>query len=94
MSPEQKVQKAIRDYCKKHGWDTHKTVGMVENGFPDLIIITGEYPDGKVHFCEVKKEGGTVSKLQERTINNMCKRGIHAFVAWSLEDFIFNMKHY
>ena len=48
--------------------------------------------DGKVSFCETKVRPRTPTSQQLKTIALLNSRGFKAFVAYSLEEFIENMK--
>jgi hypothetical protein len=55
---------------------------------PDLTIITD---DGRVIFCETKIHPRKPTQEQINFINMLNTRGIKAFVAYSLEEFIENV---
>jgi hypothetical protein len=63
MTPEGKVKKALRQYCKDNKiWvvSTPQT-GTGYVGFPDYLLI---FPKGITVYCEVKGENGRLSAAQ------------------------------
>ena len=102
MTPEQALDKAIMLYCGEHNWLCfHINVGggMLANGsyfhtgvpvgWPDLTIITD---DGRVIFCETKIHPRKPTQAQLNFIENLKSRGFKAFVAYTLEEFIENVR--
>lgn len=98
MTPEQVLDKKIMLWCGEHNWLCfHINVGKIKLpngtyfqtgvpvGWPDLIILTN---DGRVMFCETKIHPRKPTPQQLNFINNLNMRGIKAFVAYSLEEFI------
>ena len=98
MTPEQVLDKKIMLWCGEHNWLCfHINVGKIKLpngtyfqtgvpvGWPDLIILTN---DCRVMFCETKIHPRKPTPQQLNFINNLNMRGIKAFVAYSLEEFI------
>ena len=82
MKSEQKIQKEIMDYLKERGAYTVKTMVTNSNGVPDILCCH----NGDFFAIEVKKEDGTVSKMQEHHIGKIIEAGGTAIVARSLND--------
>lgn len=98
MTPEQALDHSIMLWCGKHNWLCfHINVGKfklpngtyfqtgVPVGWPDLTIITD---DGRVIFCETKIKPRKPTQEQLNFIENLNSRGIKAFVAYTLEEFV------
>jgi len=101
MTPEHALSKQIMLWCGEHNWLCfHINVGKIKlsdgtyfqtgvpKGWPDLTIITD---DGRVIFCETKIHPRKPTQEQINFINMLNARGIKAFVAYSLEEFIENV---
>lgn len=102
MTPEHRLSNAIRIYCGKQNWLCfHINVGKIKlkdgsyfttgvpNGYPDLTIFTDT---GTVIFCETKIHPRKPTEDQIKMIENLKARGFKAFVAYSLEEFINEIK--
>lgn len=104
QTPEQRLTKQIMLYCgQEKGWLCfHRNVGKVKTidgrffdtgapeGWPDLEIFTN---NGQTIFCETKIHPRKPTNSQIKTIELLRKRGFLAFVAYSLEEFIENVKN-
>ena len=53
-------------------------------GWPDLLLVS---PNGVVIFVEVKTPTGKLSKMQERTINQLKANKANVYVCRSIEEF-------
>lgn len=62
----------------------------VPEGWSDLIVLTDK---GQTIFCEAKVGKNKPTKDQLKFIKIMRERGFLAFVAYSLEEFIENVKN-
>lgn len=78
----------IKFYDEKQGMYRWFDTGLPP-GWPDLMILSN---DGKVSFCETKVLPRKATPQQLKTIALLNSRGFKAFVAYSLEEFIENMK--
>ncbi len=98
MTPEHKLGNEIRLWCGEHNWLCyHINSGKVlmangeyfqtgvPKGWSDLLVIT-DY--GEVIFCETKIHPRKPTAEQLKFISEMKSRHIRAFVAYSLEEFI------
>ena len=103
QTPEQRLTKEIMIYCGNRDWLCfHRNVGKVKTsdgryfdtgapkGWPDLEIFTN---NGQIIFCETKIHPRKPTSDQLRIIDILRKRGFLAFVAYSLEEFIENVKN-
>lgn len=67
-SKESKVERQLINGVKALGGMTFKFISPGAAGVPDRIVIL---PGGTVHFVELKAQGGTASKLQQRMIQKL-----------------------
>jgi Holliday junction resolvase-like predicted endonuclease len=80
---ESKIQHKIVAYLKSINYITRKLDASSQVGWPDLIAIS---PLGVVYFFEVKTETGRLSKLQDRTINQLKENNANAYVVRSAAE--------
>lgn len=64
---EKDIEKKLVDGVKRSGGRAYKFVSPGNVGVPDRIVI---WPNGVVHFVELKTTQGTLSRLQRA----QCKR--------------------
>jgi Holliday junction resolvase len=75
---ESSVQaKLIKDH-KENGWLVIRLRSVDPAGYPDLLMIK----NGKVKFIEVKKDTGTLSKLQIMRIEELRHHKINVSVVY------------
>jgi len=81
---EKSIQTAIRRWLKNNGWFVRKwhQGSYAGAGMPDLLAIK----NGVVLFLEIKRPGGKLTKLQERTIRELSEHGANVFVVYSLKE--------
>ncbi|WP_093802250.1 VRR-NUC domain-containing protein [Streptomyces sp. Wb2n-11] len=76
-SPSERV---IEDYllaqCRAHGFLCWKFVSPARGGVPDRIIVAR----GRIVFVEVKRPGGRLRKLQQRTHAKLRRHGAEVHV--------------
>lgn len=107
MTSETNLKNEIMIWCGQQGWICiHANVfkGIIwdeeqrqerfvrsgfPNGWPDLIIITNY---GITMYCETKCKPNKPTKEQLKIIKILREMGHNAFVAYSLEEFIENVK--
>lgn len=85
---EKDIEKKLRDESKKRGGTAYKWVSPGHSGVPDRIVILS---GGKIGFCELKRPGGTTSKLQDLQITRLKKLGCFVSVVDSFDgvtDFL------
>ena len=76
MIDERDVERYLIKECERRGWLCWKFVSPGRRGVPDRIVIR----PGAVAFVEVKREGGRVSPLQVRRIEELIRLVIPARV--------------
>jgi Holliday junction resolvase len=77
------IQKKIVAKLRDMNYIVRKLDAASQVGWPDLIAIS---PEGVVYFFEVKTTKGKLSKLQERTINQLKGNQANVHVVRSVED--------
>lgn len=86
-TPKPEKEKNYETYltrqCTQRKWLCLKGLVMNRKGWPDRTIIATR---GVIVFCEVKKPKGRVAPLQTRTLDELRKRGISAFIVRDKED--------
>jgi|JI9StandDraft_1071089.scaffolds.fasta_scaffold04023_7 hypothetical protein len=75
---ERDVEKYFVAQCKKHDWLCWKMQSMSLRGFPDRMVVTGS---GRIHFCEIKAEGGRVSPLQKAVAAKLAGKRVQVYLA-------------
>lgn len=101
MTPEQALDHKIMVWCGEHNylcWHINVGGGYLPNGSyfrtglpkgaSDLWIITDK---GKLILCETKIHPRKPTSEQLHFIDIMRSRGVNAFVAYSLDEFIANV---
>lgn len=73
---EGKIQKKLITQLESEGCYVIKLMKTNKNGIPDLLV----FRDGIPTFIEVKKEKGTLSRLQSYRMQELQKNGINATV--------------
>jgi hypothetical protein len=74
---ENKIERRLADGVKALGGMTFKFISPGAAGVPDRVVIL---PGGTVHFVELKSDGGTASKLQQRMIQKLRRLDVTAVV--------------
>lgn len=85
MTPEAKVKQQVRTMLQKGGfWFFAAVAGRSVAGIPDYICCKR----GRFLAIEVKAEGGALTPLQEKTLNDIHMHGGRTFIAWpnNLDD--------
>ena len=80
---EKYIEQKLVEKVKKLGGQAYKFVSPGRRGVPDRLVIL---PDGKIGFVEVKRQGGRLSKLQEKQLNFLKSLGCRTFVLWSIDE--------
>lgn len=65
---ERDIEATLRDAVKKEGGVAYKFTSPGNLGVPDRLII---YPDGVIHFIELKTTVGKLTALQARQIERL-----------------------
>ena len=76
LKRESKLEKEIKEYCKKTGWSYWKFKTPANIGVPDRMI----FKNGVILFFELKRQGCTTDKMQEYQIKLMRDAGLKVFV--------------
>lgn len=78
---ESKIEKYLRDLCKKEGFGYYKFTSPSTSGVPDRILITPK----RTVFVELKATGKTMRALQIEIVKQMEKEG--AIVYKNIDSF-------
>ncbi|MEU7156074.1 VRR-NUC domain-containing protein [Streptomyces chrestomyceticus] len=90
---ERVIEGYLLDQCRAHGFLCLKFVSPARGGVPDRIVVA----PGRIVFVEVKRPGGRLRKLQQRTQAKLRRHGaevhvvddkpsVDAFIAHLLES--------
>lgn len=84
FKPESWHQKKITEYLESKGYFVIKLIATNKNGIPDLMGVHKHLPNV---WCEVKKEDGKPSKLQELRIKQLIAVGQIAIISYGFSNF-------
>lgn len=100
---ESNLIQQIKIYCGEINWICfHTNVGKIPlpdgsyfttglpKGWPDLMVITDT---GTVFYCEAKTGNNKPSAEQIKIIKLLNQRNVHAFVAYTLDEFKNHLKN-
>lgn len=76
LKRESKLEKEIKEYCKKTGWYYWKFTSPANKGVPDRMV----FKKGVILFFELKRKGNTTDKMQEYQIELMRDAGLKVFI--------------
>jgi Holliday junction resolvase len=79
---ERQIESKVVKKAKELGFLTYKFSSPSNRGVPDRIFISSH---GEVFFIEFKSAKGKVTKLQEKTIKDICNYGVGVFIINSVE---------
>lgn len=79
---EKKIEKSVCEYAERKGMWQRKFASPGRRGVPDRVFGF----NGRVFWVEMKSEKGVLSKLQEREISEMRKRGLTVYVCNSVSQ--------
>jgi len=85
MILEREIESFLRESINKIGGRCLKWVSPGTAGVPDRIVLY----NGKVYFIEVKRPGGTLSKLQQQFGNYLVTNGFNYYIIMSKYDVEF-----
>ena len=74
---ESLIEKKLRDKGKTLNIIVAKWTSPGQTGVPDDIVI---YPDGTIHFVELKTARGTLSAKQRWWLDRLTKQGCTCYV--------------
>lgn len=80
---EKEIEKKLTDGIRKLGGRSYKWVSPGNNGVPDRILIL---PGGRILFCELKTETGSLSKLQKMQTRILKNLGCDVLVLYGPDD--------
>lgn len=80
---ERDVEKRLVRLVQVRGGLARKFVSPNQRGVPDRIVI---WPNGVVHFVELKRLGGTLTKLQKFEQAKLIKLGCQVFTLRGVEQ--------
>jgi Holliday junction resolvase len=88
---EQQVQRKIIKWLEDNDYYVVKVISASKSGVPDILACS---PDGKFVAIEVKtpQKKNNTSKLQDYNLNKIRECGGIAFVAWSVDEVISNLR--
>lgn len=82
---EKDIERKLVREVKAYGGKAYKFVSPGNVGVPDRIVI---WPDGEVHFIELKTQKGNVTKLQNLQIRELMRLKQKVFILWGLEGVL------
>jgi Holliday junction resolvase len=87
MSSEKAIVQEVVDELKRRGFWVLKVHGgpMQKAGIPDVLAVF----DGQLWAFEVKAQGGVVSRLQRKRMDELEQAGAYAFVVRSVGELIY-----
>ena len=74
---EKQIEAAVCDYAKTKGVLAYKFTSPNRMAVPDRLFIS---PDGRIWFCEFKREGQTPTPAQYREHDRLRKHMVNVFV--------------
>jgi hypothetical protein len=79
---ESDIQHRIIDRARTRGCYVRKIVSIAYRGMPDLLLVRG----GCALLWEVKRTGGTATKLQQLEHNALRRAGANVVLTFGLAD--------
>mgnify|MGYP000293478287 FL=1 len=74
---EKQIEAKVCDYAKSKGLLAYKFTSPARAAVPDRLFIA---PDGRVWFCEFKREGQKPTGAQEREHQRLREQKVNVFV--------------
>lgn len=74
---EKQIEAKVCDYAKSKGVLAYKFTSPARAAVPDRLFIA---PDGRVWFCEFKREGQKATLAQEREHTRLRQQKVNVFV--------------
>lgn len=74
---EKDIESKVCDYAKTKGVLAYKFTSPARAAVPDRLFIT---PNGRVWFCEFKREGAKPTSAQDREHTRLRKQNVTVFV--------------
>lgn len=92
MTTEKRIEKKLRDACRKMGGIAIKLYSLSLTGLPDRMVLM---PGGRIWFVELKSERGKLSAMQDFVHRFLRNLGFKVEVLNSgdaLDNFLENIK--
>ena len=80
---EKDIESKVCEYAKQQGVLVYKFTSPARAAVPDRMFIR---PDGKVWFCEFKREGQKPTPSQEREHHRLRQHKVFVFVIDNVEE--------
>ena len=80
---EKQIESKVCDYAKTKNVLVYKFTSPARAAVPDRLFIA---PDGRMWFCEFKREGQKPTPSQEREHNRLRQNKVSVFVVDNVED--------
>lgn len=80
---EKQIESKVCDYAKTKNVLVYKFTSPARAAVPDRLFIA---PDGRMWFCEFKREGQKPTFAQEREHNRLRQNKVSVFVVDNVED--------
>ena len=80
---EKDIEKKVCDYAKTKGLLAYKFTSPARAAVPDRLFIA---PDGRMFFCEFKREGVKPTEAQDREHTRLRQHKVSVFVIDNVES--------
>lgn len=80
---EKQIEAKVCDYAKSKGLLAYKFTSPARAAVPDRMFIT---QDGRVFFCEFKREGQKATLAQEREHHRLRQHKVNVFVIDNVDE--------
>lgn len=80
---EKQIEAKVCEYAKTKNVLAYKFTSPARAAVPDRLFIA---PDGRMWFCEFKREGQKPTTAQEREHNRLRQNKVSVFVVDNVED--------
>jgi hypothetical protein len=80
---EKHVESKVCEYAKTKGLLVYKFTSPAKRSVPDRLFVL---PDGRMFFCEFKREGATPTVQQSREHLRLRQQKVSVFVIDNVED--------
>jgi hypothetical protein len=83
MMLEREIEKRVCDYARLKNVLAYKFTSPAHSAVPDRLFIA---PDGRIWFCEFKREGGKPTAPQLREHARLTAQGVTVVVIDNVDD--------
>ena len=80
---EKQIEAKVCDYAKSKGVLAYKFTSPARAAVPDRLFIG---PDGRMWFCEFKREGQVPTPAQEREHDRLRRHKVNVFVVDNVDS--------